>query len=76
MRRSNREIGLLGRLAVVAAGLMFMSGFQSGSVVGWINGLVGVALVAAASGVVEVAMAIWYRARRRHDANRLRRSVS
>lgn len=63
--RKDAEIGLLGRLAIVALGFALIDGFRSDSFGGWIAGAVGVVLVVAAIGLVEVVMALWYRAHRR-----------
>jgi hypothetical protein len=65
VRREDAEIGLGGRLAIIALGVALMGGFRSDSLVGWIAGVVGVVLAVAAIGLVEVVMALWYRARRR-----------
>ena len=46
-------------------GLVLTSGFCSDSIVGWLIGIVGVLVFLAAFGVVELAMALWYRWQRR-----------
>lgn len=55
-----------GRLAIIALGFALMSGFDSDSPGGWIAGVAGLVLALAAVGIVEVGMALWYRARRRY----------
>jgi hypothetical protein len=46
-------------------GLVLTSGFSSDSVVGRVIGIVGVLVFLTAFGVIELAMALWYRWRRR-----------
>jgi hypothetical protein len=52
-------------VAVMALGVALMSGFSSDTVVGWLIGIVGVLVFVTALGMVELAMALWYRWRRR-----------
>jgi hypothetical protein len=61
MRRSDDEIGFVGRLAVSLMALFLLGGLWSGNVVGLAFGVLGLALLAVATGVVELAMALWYR---------------
>ncbi len=64
VKREDAEIGLGGRIAIVVLAFILIGGFQSDSLIGWIAGVVGVVIAVAASGLVEVVMALWYRARR------------
>jgi hypothetical protein len=65
MRRGNDDIGLVGRLAISMLGLFLLGGLWSDNVVGLAVGVIGLALLAAATGLVELAMALWYRHSRR-----------
>ena len=47
---------------------MFISAFRPDSIVGWLNLVNGLLLTVAAIGLVELAMAVWYRHRRRRLA--------
>ena len=67
MSRERDEIGYVGRLAVSLLGMMLLGGLWSDDVVGVVVGLIGLALVACATGLVELAMALWYRASRRRQ---------
>jgi uncharacterized membrane protein (DUF4010 family) len=59
------EIGFVGRLGVSLLALYLLGGLWSDDVLGLALGVVGAALLAAATGVVEVAMALSYRRSRR-----------
>jgi hypothetical protein len=48
-----------------SSGFALIGGFRTGSLVGWIASVVGVVLAVAAIGLVEVVMALRYRACRR-----------
>lgn len=61
MRKGKDEIGFVSRLAISLLALFLVSGLWSGNVVGLAFGAVGLALLAAATGLVELAMALWYR---------------
>ena len=65
MRRTNDEIGFVSRLAVSLLALFLLGGLWSDNVVGHAFGVLGLALLAAATGLVELAMALWYRHLRR-----------
>ena len=62
--RGQDEIGLVGRLAVILLGMMLLAGLWSDNVIGVVVGVIGLALVASAIGLVELAMALWYRSPR------------
>lgn len=64
MKRGRGEIGLPGRLAIMFIGVMLIGMFWSDSVIGKVAGVLGVVLFASAFGLVELAMAVWYRTRR------------
>ena len=65
MRRANDEIGFVGRLAVSLLGLFLMAGLWSDDIVRFALGVVGLLFFVAATGLVELAMALWYRHARR-----------
>jgi len=64
MRDSN-QIGLGGRWTLMAIGLVMSYGLFGSSLVARVVGLVGIGLFAAAVGLVELVMALWYRSQRR-----------
>ena len=59
--RRDHEIGYFGRIAGIFFGLMLVSGLGSGNALGLLVGVVGVAIVLAGFGLIELAMAIHYR---------------
>ncbi len=65
-RKSARDgISLGGRAVLVGIGLFLSQGLGSAGVVARIVGVFGVLLSAAAIGLVEIGMALWYRTRRK-----------
>lgn len=64
MKRGRGEIGLPGRLAIMFIGVTLIGMFWSDSVIAKVAGVLGVVLFASAFGLVELAMAAWYRTRR------------
>ena len=65
MRRGDDDIGFVGRLGLSLLGLFLVGGLWSDNVVGLALGVIGLALLAASTGMVELAMALWYRHSRR-----------
>jgi hypothetical protein len=64
------EIGPVGRQGVSLLGLFLLGGLWSEDAFGVVLGVIGVVVLAASTGVVELAIAVWYRQRRRHGTKR------
>jgi hypothetical protein len=65
MREGNGEIGFLGRLGVSLLALFLVGGLWSDHAVGMALGVAGLVLLAASTGMVELAVALWYWGARR-----------
>jgi hypothetical protein len=65
MRDGTAEIGFFGRLGVSLVAFYLVGGLWSDSAVGVALGVVGLMLLAASTGMVELAMVLWYRQARR-----------
>lgn len=63
--RDSTQIDLAGRWTLMAFGFVMSYGLFGSSLVARVVGLVGVVLFAAAIGVVELVIALWYRWQRR-----------
>jgi hypothetical protein len=61
MGRRDDEIGVVGRLALSVLGLFLLGGLWSNDLIGLALGVIGLALLVAATGLVELAVALWYR---------------
>ena len=71
MKRASKPITFVGRLALMLIGLGLAGEYtRSNSIAGWLVSIVGVVLFLAAVGVVELGMALWYRAKRHRLSNR------
>ena len=57
----SKQMDLAGRWTLMAIGLVMSYGLFGSSVVARVVGLAGVVLFAAAIGLVELVMALWYR---------------
>ena len=63
--RDAKQIGLVGRWTLMAIGFVMSYGLLGSSLVARVVGVAGVVLFAAAVGLVELVMALWYRSQRK-----------
>src|SRR5205085_9447846 len=61
------DLGAFRRLLLAWFGLMLTGNLQGGVGLSWMIGLFGVIVFLGAVGVIELAMALWYRSQRRHS---------
>ena len=59
------DLGTWRRFALALFGLFLMGQLDRGNAFAKVVGVFGIAVIVAACGLVELAMALWYRARRR-----------
>ena len=68
MRKGPDELGLFRRIVVMILGLALMSNLAGDTIPEIVLGLFGLTIFLAAFGVVELAMALWYRTKRNRIA--------
>ena len=59
------DLGMFRRFFLMLFGLWLASAFNEGTALKFVVGVFGVVVFVAASGLLELAMALWYRGRRR-----------
>ena len=60
------DLGTVRRLLLALFGLMLAGNLKDDVGLSWLLGAFGVVVFLGAVGVIELAMALWYRSRRRH----------
>lgn len=65
--KSDSELNSVRRIALIVLGLALTSGFRSGKPLYWAIGVFGWLIVLAASGTIELGMALYYRNKRRRS---------
>ena len=68
--RDRDSLGTVRRFFLMLFGLCLAGFFASGTPIGFVVGVFGIVVVVAASGLLELAMALWYRALRRASTHR------
>ena len=63
--KDRSDLGTFRRFFLMLFGLWLASSFNKGTPLGFVVGVFGVVVFVAASGLLELAMALWYRSRRR-----------
>ena len=67
MTKGPDEIGLARRLVVMLLGMMLMGNLDGDSIPQMVVGLIGLTILLAGLGVIELSMALWYQAMRRRQ---------
>jgi succinate-acetate transporter protein len=65
--RHGDDLGTFRRLLLALFGLMLAGNLTDNKGLSWIVGAFGVVVFLGAVGVIELAMALWYRSQRRHS---------